>query len=407
MFLAAISEKLIAPSEIVDIVWHLHLVYSDAYQSFCRVLGKEVLHIPSRKEASAQEQFAAAERLTQSVYTPFFGPMPEAIWEDKSLYDSLHLARASHTPEKVNILAVVLFFLIVAGLCLFVRPVYRNIDSIYFLPAYLVSGIIIILSLFQCNQQFFKRLIGGASSSGFLFQLTGLELIALKSGAINTCIHVLTNELVVREHLAIDHLGRLSAKNAPDKDQIAQLKVYEVLNQAEAAVVYDKVLCKAAFLPYFQAIQSFGEGLRHYLSTSKEYLRMVIWNYSCLGCFLALGLSRIFTGLVDGKPVVYSLFLVLIFTVPAVYLLRQLQSRFLSHILPDYYLKSIPPPVPGSAFQWSYLESGLQAFTTAFMPVAANSMVTVSPHPDAASGSACGTSCGSSCGSACGGCGGD
>lgn len=407
MFLAAISEEMIAPSEVVDIVWHLHLIYSDAYQSFCKVLGKEIRHIPSRKEQAEQAHFEAAKHSTQKIYEPVFGPMPEAIWKYESMYDSLHLSRASFAPGQLDILALALIPVLIPGLYFLLRPVYRGIDSAYFLPAYLVLGIIIFLVLRQYNQQFFKRLIKGAAPSGFLFQLGSLELIALKSGTVKNCVHALTNELIVQEHIAVDHLERLSVIKAPDKDQIAQLKVYEIFAREETPVLYDKVLSRAVYIPYFQAIQSFASELKNYINTSKEHLRMVICNYCCLGVFLALGLVRIFTGLSTGKPIIYILVLVLISIIITLNLLRQLKFGFFNNILPDHYLKSMPVPGPENALQWGYLQSGQLALTAAFMPVVAGSITADNRGQDNTSGSGCGTSCGSSCGSGCGGCGGD
>ncbi len=406
MFLAAISDDMIAPSEVVDIVWHLHLIYSDAYQTFCKVLGKEIRHIPSRKEQAEQEQFGAAKHSTQKVYEPVFGPIPEAIWKYESMYDSLHLSRASFTHRQLNILALALIPGLIPGLYFLLRPVYRGIDSAYFLPAYLVLGFIILLVLRLYNQQRFKRLIHSAAPSGFLFQLGSLELITLKNGTVKNCVHALTNELIVQEHIAVDHLDeRLSAISVPDTRQIAQLKVYEIFAREETPVLYDKALFSAIHIPYFQAIQSFANELMHYISTSKEYLRMVICNYSWLGIFLALGLVRIFTGLSAGKPIIYMLFLVLVFIIITVNLLQQLKFGFFNKILPDHYLKSMPIAGQENVLQWGYLQSGQLALTAAFIPVLGASVAT--NNSDTASGSSCGTSCGSSCGSGCGGCGGD
>ncbi|MBL7703969.1 MAG: hypothetical protein JNM21_00350 [Taibaiella sp.] len=406
MFLASISDEMISPSVIVDTVWHLHLIYSDAYQSFCKLLGKEIKHIPSRKQAGEQAKFHAAKLLTQKIYEPVFGTMPEAIWKYESMYDSLNLSHASHSIEKINIVTLVLFPALVTGLYFLLRPVYRAIDSTYFLPAYFVLGFIILLVLRQYNQQFFKRLINCAAPSGFLFELGSLELIALKSGAVKNCVHALTNELIVQEHIAVDDLGRLSAISVPDTGEIAQLKVYEIFAREEAPVLYDKVLFSAIHIPYFQAIQYFVNELRHYINTSKEYVRIVICNYSCLGIFLALGLARVFTGLSAGKPVVYILILVFVFIIITESVLRQLKFRFFSNSLPHHYLKSMPVASRESVLQWDYLQSGQLALTAAFIPVVGASIATNSDH-STSSGSSCGTSCGSSCGSSCGGCGGD
>ncbi|MFN6039406.1 MAG: glycine-rich domain-containing protein, partial [Bacteroidota bacterium] len=40
MYLAAIADQIVSPSEIVDVVWHQHLVYTNSYNDFCKLAGK-------------------------------------------------------------------------------------------------------------------------------------------------------------------------------------------------------------------------------------------------------------------------------------------------------------------------------------------------------------------------------
>ena len=40
MYLAATADQMVSPSEIVDHVWHQHLVYTKRYQQFCEIIGK-------------------------------------------------------------------------------------------------------------------------------------------------------------------------------------------------------------------------------------------------------------------------------------------------------------------------------------------------------------------------------
>lgn len=42
MFLEATSGKMVSPSETVDTIWHLHLLFSESYQEFCNLLGKQI-----------------------------------------------------------------------------------------------------------------------------------------------------------------------------------------------------------------------------------------------------------------------------------------------------------------------------------------------------------------------------
>jgi len=41
MYLAATSNFMVSPSEIVDVVWHQHLIFTQSYQDFCKPIGKQ------------------------------------------------------------------------------------------------------------------------------------------------------------------------------------------------------------------------------------------------------------------------------------------------------------------------------------------------------------------------------
>jgi hypothetical protein len=47
MYLVVTSEFMVSPSEIVDTVWHQHLIFTQSCQDFCALIGKQIQHIPS------------------------------------------------------------------------------------------------------------------------------------------------------------------------------------------------------------------------------------------------------------------------------------------------------------------------------------------------------------------------
>lgn len=407
MFLAAISEEMIAPAEIIDVVWHLHLIYTDAYQAFCNVLGKEIRHIPSRKQTEEQVKFRSARVHTETIYTALFGPMPDEIWKHRSMYDTLNLSVSAYSVEQVKIFFFALFPLLAGGLYLLLRPVYRGIESSYFMPAYTILVIIVFLILRQYNERQFKRLLNRVDSSAFLFRLGSLELITLKSGRVSESVHAVTNELILNGNIVIGAHQRLSAVKMPEPERIAETKVYEGFEQIEGPVVYDHILSRSVHTPYFQAIQSFADHLSQYLKNTKELQRIVLLNYLVVAILLALGVVRILSGLSAGKPVLYILLAVLLTLFMSVRLIKGLFLHFTDKALPGHYLRSAIPAGYESAIQWGYLQSGKLALTAAFIPLVGAGMAINSGHT-ASSGSSCGTSCGtSSCGSGCGGCGGD
>jgi hypothetical protein len=61
MYLAATSEVMVSPSETIDIVWHQHLIFTQSYQEFCDLIGKQVQHIPSTHNKQDFSKFKQAK----------------------------------------------------------------------------------------------------------------------------------------------------------------------------------------------------------------------------------------------------------------------------------------------------------------------------------------------------------
>jgi hypothetical protein len=94
MILAAISDKEVTPSEIVDQVWHKHLQYSSNYRDeLCgRVLGKLIDHNPGDGRSS-ESRYIAQYVDTLLLYKATFGENPPGdIWPlsgaARSLFDT-------------------------------------------------------------------------------------------------------------------------------------------------------------------------------------------------------------------------------------------------------------------------------------------------------------------------------
>jgi hypothetical protein len=83
LLLAATGEEPSTPSEIVDKVWHLHLIYSRSYwETLCRdILGKPLHHDPGTGDPGEDRAFAARYRATRMRYPSVFGhEPPRDIW---------------------------------------------------------------------------------------------------------------------------------------------------------------------------------------------------------------------------------------------------------------------------------------------------------------------------------------
>ena len=75
----------VTPSEAVDQVWHLHLVYTKSYwQGLCRdVLGRDLHHEPTRGGNEESGKFTGwYEKTLESYQRIFAEPAPAEIWPD-------------------------------------------------------------------------------------------------------------------------------------------------------------------------------------------------------------------------------------------------------------------------------------------------------------------------------------
>ena len=65
------------PSPAIDAVWHLHLLDTRAYASFCdQVIGRMIHHSPGRPAAAQDPAYAA----TRATLAQHFGPPEPGLW---------------------------------------------------------------------------------------------------------------------------------------------------------------------------------------------------------------------------------------------------------------------------------------------------------------------------------------
>ena len=76
----------LTPSEDVDEVWHLHLIYTqDYWDRFCyETLGRRIHHGPTKGGMAEGDKYLECYRRTLALYEQEFGPPPSAIWPDEA-----------------------------------------------------------------------------------------------------------------------------------------------------------------------------------------------------------------------------------------------------------------------------------------------------------------------------------
>jgi hypothetical protein len=84
LYLLAKTRRELTPSDEVDQVWHLHLVYTRSYwQDLCNeVLGFPLHHQPTQGGGEQQQHFRRVYSQTLTLYREYFGAPPAAIWPD-------------------------------------------------------------------------------------------------------------------------------------------------------------------------------------------------------------------------------------------------------------------------------------------------------------------------------------
>jgi len=82
MFLICASGQQLTPSDQVDQVWHLHLLYTKSYwDEFCEtILGRKVHHMPTRGGQQESARFQHLYRQTLDIYRHFSGRLPREIY---------------------------------------------------------------------------------------------------------------------------------------------------------------------------------------------------------------------------------------------------------------------------------------------------------------------------------------
>jgi hypothetical protein len=85
VYLAAVSERHVTPSDIVDQVWHLHLTFTRSYwDALCgAVLQKPLHHNPTKGGSAERTRYRTQYAQTLALYRSEFGSAaPHTFWPD-------------------------------------------------------------------------------------------------------------------------------------------------------------------------------------------------------------------------------------------------------------------------------------------------------------------------------------
>lgn len=405
MYLAAVSDEMVSPSEIIDTVWHQHLIFTKSYHEFCQILGKNIQHIPSTHSKEDFQKFKIAKDRTSQLYKDHFGNQPDDIWSKSSPFESLNLKKSGFKLRTAIIIGIMSFILLSFPLYFLLKPLYLAIPNPYFIILYLGLIIISLAGLEWYNKRKFDQAINLFDKNSFAFNLEPYELIYFRNRNILSIIQGSIHELIDNNSIQITANKTITANLLTFVKSKEQRQVIDVLKDL-GTTTYTPFLLQLIGKPVFSNIKKSMDQFDKYFNRSKIFSNLFVFNFIAFLILTMTGLLRIVNGIFREKPIVqisFAVIFIIFLMIGYLYRLTHLLSR---KFLPDIYRKEIlSKRNNGHDWQWSYFLMGTAVLTTSFTSLA------TSKNSDSTSGSSetsssSDSSCGGSSCSSCGGCGG-
>lgn len=403
MYLAATSNKMVSPSEIVDKVWHEHLVFTKSYQEFCDLIGKQIQHIPSTHHKGEFQRFKEAKEETKILYNKEFGEQPKNIWDQSTMFDGLNLKKARVKLRMKLLATVFLFIALFFPLYYFLKPFYIQMESKSFLIGMIAIGVVLFILLEVYNRIILKRIMNGFDKDSFFFHLEPDELMYLKTRQLSFSIYATLHELLENGIIRVGVDKKVDLlKGRPTRDK-KYFQVISVLKERDFD--FEDLIRILSWKPVFHSIKNSMDAFVKYVHKSSKFHQLFYTNFLILSLFTAFAFIRLATGISREKPILYLIALCAILLIFSVYYLTQLAQQLFAKTILFYYKDEVLPfKLDAKGWKWNYYLMGPAVLTAAFLPLLPKRFQNEGTG-SAGCGSNCGTSCGSSCGGGCGGCG--
>jgi hypothetical protein len=410
MFLAATSNNMVSPSEIVDIVWHQHLIFTQSYNLFCALLGKRIEHIPSTHNPDEKLKFTQAKERTRILYEQHFGKQPAEYWDYPNIYDSIPLKKASRTEyDAFKILGMMLLSGYVVYLLL--GPIISKIPNPFFLFSIISIWILFMVSMFLYYRKGAIQIIQEWQSSKIIANLTPMELVCIEKQTPSYIIHYYVSRMVKHKNIRITSDNKLTLKQEPIVQDAIEKVIYKEIKK-DKSVFYAPILKGITGMPLLHQTDLVRLELERTYTTSAHYVKAILITASVLGSLMMLLLIRLTTGLIHDKNVGFLVISIVLCFLSAIFYVYHAKRYFWINLFPVQFEKIFIPEntaeTPYSSWQWKYFLGGT-IIATGLAPMVGYT----SRHNNGNCGSSCGSSCsscgggGGGCGGGCGGCGGD
>jgi hypothetical protein len=404
MYLATTSEFMVSPSEIVDTVWHQHLIFTQSYSDFCNLIGKQIQHIPSTHNKEEYEKFKLAKERTKKFYSNIFGEQPNTIWEYNDMYGSLNLEKSKFKIRTFIIFGILSFIALTIPAYFLLKPIYLQVHNPYFILGFIPLCILTFIGLEFYNRNKLKEIVKSFNDNSFIYKLQPFELVYLKTQKLGNIINGTVNELIDNKTIIVNSdntIELLKQNNTNSKEELQTTSVLSELGKT----FYPNLLRQLANKPIFWNTANCMDAFKKYFNKSKKFGNLFYLNFGVLTILLMFGFIRLSSGILREKPVTQILVVTIILIIITIFFLNRLTKLVCTQTIPDLYKTEILPTRQiENNWQWSYFLLGSAVLTTAFVPLV--NYIDKNNNNGSSCGTSCGSSCGSSC-SSCGGCGGD
>lgn len=414
MYLAATADEMVSPSEIVDIVWHQHLIFSKSYKEFCAEIGKYIQHIPSTHNKDKAVKFKECRTRTLKLYMQTFGEQPKDIWASTDMFVPLGLKKASFRIRSFVLLAVLAFLLLAFPLYLFLRPIYVQIYNPYFMWGYLSLIALSLIGLEKFNKTALMQLLREEFKGfSFIYHLQPFELVYFKTERLEEVIKGHLHKLLEENRISIIDKTKFACEGeVRPLDTPETFTIIDTL-QTSGAMEYPQLIRQLSRQPVFQNVANLGDAFKKYFNGSQAFSNLFYINFTVLYGVWMLGLIRLITGLLRDKPVALLLITLLALLFITIFYLSRLHTVMSRTLIPALYKTKLLPAREGAdSWDWRYFKLGPAVLTASLLSVAAkynNSSTWSSGGVDSSSSSSDSggsSGCGGSSCSSCGGCGG-
>lgn len=405
MFLATISDKMVSPSEIIDIVWHQHLIFTKSYSQFCDLLGKKIEHIPSTNNTEDQPRFRQAKIHANKLYEEHFGEQDTEIWSATTMYDSLKLEKAKFKIRSLIVIGLLSVVVLLFPLFFALRELYKFIPNPDFVLVYSLLSVGLLILLRTFNQKKIKNLIVGLNRNSFIFDLKAYEVSFLKFEDESLLIHGFVNNCVINDQLEVANKFLKPGTEKKNHENFFTKVITDLIQrfkQSPYPLLHNHLRVK----PVFQSVKRSMSELKKFFLKSTFFFKLFLINFlPCLFLFV-LGFERILIGISKDKPIAIIGVVMLFYCIGAIIHLNSVKDLFTKIYLPLYYRETKTKVLPEVLnWDWGFFILETINYDPTFKPLVSS----LDYQGNSSGSSSCGSGCGSSCSSCggCGGCGGD